>query len=111
MRGVGSENPGHQGIAGLLVGERPANYEAVSASLTSLGVRLHIAASATDAFDTLRTCDVAVVLADLLVDGVDAFTFVELVRSGPSAISPPVFLMTAKKPDEVQATKAYAAGV
>ena len=94
----------------LLVDDYPANLAALEAILEPLGHRLVKATSGRQAIELLAREEVAVVLMDVRMPGLDGFKTAELMRSRWRAKSTPVIFLTAADTDAAAILDGYARG-
>jgi hypothetical protein len=94
----------------LLVDDYPGNLAALEATLDPLGHRLITASSGRQAIDLLAHEEVAVVLMDVRMPGLDGFKTAELMRSRWRAKSTPVIFLTAADTDTAAILDGYARG-
>src|SRR5262249_24923493 len=94
----------------LLVDDYPANLAALEAILDPLGHRLIKATSGRQAIDLLAREEVAVILMDVRMPGLDGFKTAELMRSRWRAKSTPVIFLTAADSDTTAIMDGYARG-
>jgi PAS domain S-box-containing protein len=94
----------------LLVDDYPANLAALEAILEPLGCRLIKASSGKQAIELLAREEVAVVLMDVRMPGLDGFKTAELMRSRWRAKSTPVIFLTAADTDTAAILDGYARG-
>jgi hypothetical protein len=93
-----------------LVDDYPANLAALEAILEPLGHRLIKASSGHQAIALLAREDVAVVLMDVRMPGLDGFKTAELMRSRTRARFTPVIFLTAADTDTSAILDGYARG-
>jgi len=94
----------------LLVDDYPANLAALEATLDPLGHRLIRATSGRQAIELLAREEVAVVLMDVRMPGLDGFKTAELMRSRWRSRSTPVIFLTAADTDTAAILDGYARG-
>lgn len=94
----------------LLVDDHPANLTALEAILEPLGHRLIKASSGHQAIALLAREDVAVVLMDVRMPGLDGFKTAELMRSRTRARFTPVIFLTAADTDTSAILDGYTRG-
>src|SRR5689334_2332042 len=94
----------------LLVDDYPGNLAALEATLDPLGHRLITASSGRQAIDLLAHEEVAVVLMDVRMPGLDGFKTAELMRSRWRAKSTPVIFLTAADTDTAAMLDGYSRG-
>lgn len=94
----------------LLVDDQPENLVALEAILEPLGQTLLLAESGRDALRLLLTHDVAVILLDVKMPGLDGFETAELVRERERSRNTPIIFLTAAAPSHAMARQGYAVG-
>jgi serine phosphatase RsbU (regulator of sigma subunit) len=94
----------------LLVDDAPANLLALEAVLGNLGQNLVKAHSGTDALRYLMDHDVAIILMDVQMPGMDGFETAELIRQRERSRYTPIIFLTAHERTDTQVFKGYAAG-
>jgi len=94
----------------LLVDDYPANLAALEATLDPLGHGLIRATSGRQAIELLAREEVAVVLMDVRMPGLDGFKTAELMRSRWRSRSTPVIFLTAADTDTAAILDGYARG-
>ncbi|MGH7914513.1 MAG: response regulator [Candidatus Binataceae bacterium] len=94
----------------LLVDDYPANLAALEATLEPLGHKLIKASSGRQAIELLAREEVAVVLMDVRMPGLDGFKTAELMRSRWRARPTPVIFLTAADSDTAPVLDGYARG-
>lgn len=94
----------------LLVDDQPENLVALEAILDPLGQHLLLAESGRDALRMLLTHDVAVILLDVKMPGLDGFETAELVRQRERSRNTPIIFLTAAAPSHAMARQGYAVG-
>lgn len=94
----------------LLVDDRPDNLLALETILSDLGQNLIRATSAREALRFLLAEDVALILLDVQMPGVDGFEFAELVRQRERTQQAPIIFVTAISDDEQYIFKGYSLG-
>lgn len=93
----------------LAVDDVPANLLALEAILERLGADIATAKSGAEALEVLTRGDVAVVLLDVQMPGMDGYTTLERMRQGPARDTPVIFL-TAYPPSPDAVQRAYRLG-
>jgi serine phosphatase RsbU (regulator of sigma subunit) len=94
----------------LLVDDAPANLLALEAVLGDLRQNLVKARSGADALRYLMDHDVAVILMDVQMPGMDGFETAELIRRRERSRYTPIIFLTAHERSDTQVFKGYAAG-
>ena len=94
----------------LLVDDRPENLLALEAILQGLGHELIKANSGEDALKCLLTHDVAVILLDVQMPGMDGFETAGHVKRREKTRDIPILFLTAIDGEAHQAFRGYAAG-
>jgi PAS domain S-box-containing protein len=94
----------------LIVDDHPANLIALDAILAPLGHKLIRASSGREALEAMAREEMAVVLLDVRMPGLDGFKTVELIRDQGRGWSPPVIFLTAADTDPTQILQGYARG-
>lgn len=94
----------------LLVDDQPANILALRAILEPLDVELIEARSGEEALKLLQTIDVAVVLLDVQMPGLDGFETARLIRSRQKEPSTPIIFLTAFEDPKFSVEAAYRLG-
>jgi serine phosphatase RsbU (regulator of sigma subunit) len=94
----------------LLVDDSPANLLALEAILDGLGQNLVRAHSGRDALRYLMDHDVAIILLDVQMSGMDGFETAELIRRRERTRYTPIIFLTAHERTDTQVFKGYAAG-
>jgi serine phosphatase RsbU (regulator of sigma subunit) len=94
----------------LLVDDTPANLLALEAVLGDLGHNLVKAQSGTDGLRYLIDHDVAIILMDVRMPGMDGFETAELIRGRERTRHTPIIFLTAHERSDTQVFKGYAAG-
>lgn len=94
----------------LLVDDTPANLLALEVILEGLGQHLVKAQSGKDALRYLMDHDVAIILMDVQMPGLDGFETAELIRKRPRTQHTPIIFLTAHEQTDTQVFKGYQAG-
>src|SRR5919112_1362878 len=94
----------------LLVDDRPENLLALEAILEPLGQTLLYAHSGEDALRQLLREEVAVILLDVQMPGLDGFETARLIKERGRTSSVPIIFVTAISKDEEQVFRGYSAG-
>jgi signal transduction histidine kinase/DNA-binding response OmpR family regulator len=94
----------------LLVDDRPENLLAMQSILEDLGQNLVCAASGHEALRFLLTEDVALILLDVQMPGLNGFEFAELVRERERTQHTPIIFVSATSRDEQYVFKGYSLG-
>jgi len=94
----------------LLVDDTPANLLALESVLENLGQTLIKAQSGADALRHLMNHDVAIILMDVQMPGMDGFETAELIHRRERLRYTPIIFMTAHERTDMQVFKGYAAG-
>ena len=94
----------------LLVDDRPENLLALEAILEPLGKRLLYASSGDDALRQLLRHDVAVILLDVQMPGLDGFETAALIKQRERTRHVPIIFVTAISKEEEQVFQGYSAG-
>lgn len=94
----------------LLVDDRPENLLAMQTILEDLGQNLICAASGHEALRFLLTEDVALILLDVQMPGLNGFDFAELVRERERTQHTPIIFVSAASRDEQYVFKGYSLG-
>jgi serine phosphatase RsbU (regulator of sigma subunit)/CheY-like chemotaxis protein/anti-sigma regulatory factor (Ser/Thr protein kinase) len=94
----------------LLVDDHPENLVALRAVLEPLGERLISADSGEKALRALIREDVAVILLDVRMSGLDGLQTAQLIRSRPRTRHIPIIFLTAQARDVSDIVRAYATG-
>ncbi|MDP2169436.1 MAG: EAL domain-containing protein [Rhodocyclaceae bacterium] len=98
------------GVALLLVDDRPENLVALEAVLANQGLNLVKAGSGNDALRHTLKQDFALVLLDVQMPGMDGFETAELMRSNPKTRHLPIIFVTAGMKDIRLQFKGYELG-
>jgi serine phosphatase RsbU (regulator of sigma subunit) len=94
----------------LLVDDTPANLLALQAVLEDLGQNLVRAHSGREALRYLMDHDVAIILLDVQMPGLDGFETAELIRQRERLRYTPIIFLTAYERSDTQVFKGYKAG-
>jgi CheY-like chemotaxis protein len=94
----------------LMVDDRPENLLALEAILQGLGHELIKASSGEDALKCLLTTDVAVILLDVQMPGMDGFETAAHIKRREKTRDIPILFLTAIDGEAHQAFRGYAAG-
>jgi signal transduction histidine kinase/CheY-like chemotaxis protein len=94
----------------LLVDDRPENLLAMQTILEDLGQNLICASSGHEALRYLLTEDVALILLDVQMPGLNGFDFAELVRERERTQHTPIIFVSATSRDEQYVFKGYSLG-
>jgi signal transduction histidine kinase/DNA-binding response OmpR family regulator len=94
----------------LLVDDRPENLLAMQTILEDLGQNLVCAASGHEALRFLLLEDVALILLDVQMPGLNGFEFAELVRERERTQHTPIIFVSATSRDEQYVFKGYSLG-
>jgi CheY-like chemotaxis protein len=94
----------------LMVDDRPENLLALEAILQGLGHELIRAASGEEALKVLLTTDVAIILLDVQMPGMDGFETAAHVKRREKTRDIPILFLTAIDGEAHQAFRGYAAG-
>jgi CheY-like chemotaxis protein len=94
----------------LMVDDRPENLLALEAILQGLGYELIKASSGEEALKCLLTTDVAVILLDVQMPGMDGFETAAHVKRREKTRHIPILSLTATDGVAHQAFRGYAAG-
>ncbi|HYE07293.1 MAG TPA: PAS domain-containing protein [Planctomycetota bacterium] len=97
-------------IAVLVVDDRPEQLTALTALLAGGDWRLITATSGEQALRVLLQVDVAVVLLDVRMPGMDGYETARQIRSRARNAHTPIIFVTAHAPDETPVERGYALG-
>src|SRR5688572_3508054 len=100
------ENP----VNVLLVDDRPDNLLVMETILEDLNQNLIAATSAREALKFLLIEDVALILLDVQMPGLNGFEFAELIRERERTQHTPIIFISATSVDEQYVFKGYALG-
>ena len=107
----GEAPAGHEHRAGiLLVDDPPENLTALEAVLEPLGERLVTAESGEQALRALLREEVAVILLDVRMVGMDGVETAQIIRSRPRTRHIPIIFLTAQASEVEDVALAYATG-
>jgi PAS domain S-box-containing protein len=94
----------------LLVDDRPENLVALQAILEPLGENLILATSGEEALRRLLVHDVAVILLDAQMPGLDGFETASLIKQRTKTRTIPIIFLTAISKEERHVFRGYSAG-
>jgi len=94
----------------LLVDDHPPNLLALQAILRPLGQRLINASSGSEALQLLAREEVAVVLLDVRMPGLDGFRTADLIRNELTNAAVPIIFLTAADTDPADILRGYERG-
>ena len=94
----------------LLVDDRPDNLLVMESILADLGQNLICATSAREALRFLLVEDVALILLDVQMPGLNGFEFAELIRERERTQHTPIIFVSANSVDEQYVFKGYSLG-
>src|SRR5688500_5019415 len=94
----------------LIVDDRPENLLAFESTLSGLGSHLEFVRSAEHALRYLLTNEVALILLDVQMPGVNGFELAELIRQREHTQHTPIIFISATSVDEQYVFKGYALG-
>ena len=94
----------------LLVDDRPENLLVMETILEDLGEKVICATSAREALKFLLVEDVALILLDVQMPGLNGFEFAELVRERERTQNTPIIFVSANSVDEQYVFKGYSLG-
>ncbi|HSU26404.1 MAG TPA: response regulator, partial [Pyrinomonadaceae bacterium] len=94
----------------LLVDDKPENLLALETVLADLGQNLVRANSAREALRFLLLEDVALILLDVQMPGVNGFELAELIRERPRTQHTPIIFISAVSTNEQYVFKGYSLG-
>jgi len=94
----------------LLVDDRPENLLVMETILEDLGEKVICATSAREALKFLLIEDVALILLDVQMPGLNGFEFAELMRERERTQNTPIIFVSANSVDEQYVFKGYALG-
>src|SRR5450432_2689798 len=102
--------PGRRTAKILMVDDRPENLLALEAILQGLGHDLIKASSGENALKCLLTTEVAVILLDVQMPGMDGFETAGHIKRREKTRDIPILFLTAIDGEAHQAFRGYAAG-
>ena len=94
----------------LLVDDHEENLLALESILEPLGQKLLLATSGEEALRRLLVDDVALILLDVRMSGLDGFETAALIKQRERTRSIPIIFLTAASSDEAQIFRGYSAG-
>jgi PAS domain S-box-containing protein len=94
----------------LLVDDKPANLAALEATLAGLGLNLVKANSGPEALRALLEQEVALVLTDVTMPGMDGFELATAIYQREQTQAVPVIFITATDPEREKVARGYGAG-
>jgi len=94
----------------LLVDDRPSNILALESILQDSGLELLTAASGEEALRHLLRHDVAMILLDVQMPGLDGYTTASLIRQRERSRDTPIIFITASSPTEAYVARGYELG-
>ncbi len=94
----------------LIVDDYPANLVALGAVLEDPAYELLEATSGTEALEILRTREVALVILDVQMPGMDGYEVAREMRKDPHTRDVPIIFLTAVYREDPQVKKGYLAG-
>jgi signal transduction histidine kinase/DNA-binding response OmpR family regulator len=94
----------------LIVDDRPENLLAIESTLTGLGSHLEFVRSAEHALRYLLTNEVALILLDVQMPGVNGFELAELIRQREETQDTPIIFISATSVDQQYVFKGYSLG-
>src|SRR5881397_2217757 len=94
----------------LLVDDRPENLTALAAVLTPLHIHVQTALSAEPALRFLLDNDVAIVLLDVQMPGMDGFEAARLIRQRQRSQHTPIIFITAVDASQDRVREGYKLG-
>lgn len=106
--GNGHAHRGHVNI--LLVDDQPSNLLALEAILDDLGQNLIKARSGADALRHLLNTEVALILLDVQMPGMDGFETASLIHGRQKTSSTPIIFLTAYERNDMQMFEGYSVG-
>ncbi len=99
-----------QGPAILVVDDDPANHQAIEVMVEGMNLNITYVSSGEQALSYLLDHDVAAVLLDVKMPGMDGFETATFIRDRPRTRHLPIIFMTAYGPDDRQAQRGYEIG-
>jgi two-component system, NtrC family, sensor kinase len=94
----------------LLVDDQPAKLLSYEVILDGLGANLIKASSGTEALEHLLKTDVAVVLADVSMPGIDGFELADMIRDHPRFHKTAILFISAIHLSDADRIKGYQRG-
>jgi serine phosphatase RsbU (regulator of sigma subunit) len=94
----------------LLVDDQPANLIALEALLSDMDLDILTAESGEDALRRLLEVDVALILMDVRMPGMDGFEAAELIHRRKRSQHTPIIFLTASEATDEQALRGYGLG-
>src|SRR5215469_9256040 len=94
----------------LLVDDQPSKLLTYEAILTELGENLIKAASGTEALQHLLKNDIAVVLTDVSMPGIDGFELADMMRQHPRFQKTAIIFISAIHISDIDRIRAYESG-
>ena len=94
----------------LIVDDRPENLLALESTLSGLGSHLEFVRSAEHALRYLLTNEVALILLDVQMPGVNGFELAELIRQRENTQHTPIIFISATSVDQHYVFKGYSLG-
>ena len=112
---MGHEKPEHPANPGervniLLVDDQPAKLLSYEVILADLGANLIKASSGTEALEYLLKNDIAVVLADVSMPGIDGFELADMIREHPRFQKTAILFISAIHLSDMDRIKGYQRG-
>jgi serine phosphatase RsbU (regulator of sigma subunit)/CheY-like chemotaxis protein/anti-sigma regulatory factor (Ser/Thr protein kinase) len=104
------DDPNREPVGILLVDDHHENLLALNAVLEPLGERLVSAESGEQALRVLLRQDIAVILLDVRMAGLDGVQTARIIRSRPRTRHIPIIFLTAQARDVSEISRAYASG-
>jgi len=102
--------PGNEKVNILLVDDQPAKLLSYEAILGDLDENLIKAASGTEALEHLLKNDIAVVLTDVSMPGIDGFELADMMRQHPRFQKTAILFISAIHLSDVDRIKGYQRG-
>lgn len=94
----------------LVVDDRPENLLALESTLSGLDAHIQYAGSAQEALRYLLTNEVALILLDVQMPGVNGFELAELIRQRENTQHTPIIFISAMSTDQQYVFKGYSLG-
>src|SRR5690242_20565985 len=94
----------------LVVDDRPENLLAIESTLSGLGSHLEFVRSAEQALRYLLTNEVALILLDVQMPGVNGFELAELIRQRENTQNTPIIFISATSVDQAYVFQGYSLG-